>query len=172
MDYSSYDAILKATIWRHLTIFLVVGALLTLGLVLNILLYHKTVKKLARAKRREAENIEKDRSRLLVTLIITVVAVLACAIMGYCRVAGMHRDLTHHRYITASASYDRPSHRRSVTDDGIAYVTIDGVRTRMLLSSGGSDFPLGEHEGVVCYARESKILLSFCEQNSPEEERQ
>lgn len=165
MDYSTYDSILSATIWRHLTIFLVVEVLFVIGLVLNIILYRKTAKALASAKRREAEQLDRRRSRLLVTTIAAALCIPTCAVMGYFRVAGMQRDLSHHNYVTASAAYDRSSHRRSITDDGVAYITIDGVRTRMYLSSGGSveEFPLGEHEGVVCYAGESKVLLSFRE---------
>lgn len=166
MDYSTYDAILSATIWRHLTIFLVVEVLFVIGLTLNIILYRKTTKALANAKRREAEQLDRRQSRLLVTTIAAALCIPLCAVMGYFRVAGMRRDLSRHNYVVSSAAYDRPSHRRSITDDGIAYITIDGVSTRMYLSSGGSveEFPLGEHEGVACYAAESKVLLSFSEQ--------
>lgn len=47
MDTSFYDAILHDTIWRHATIFLVVGALLVIGLILNIIFYRGTLKRLA-----------------------------------------------------------------------------------------------------------------------------
>ena len=47
MDTSFYDAILRDAIWRHATIFLVVGALLVIGLILNIVFYRGTLKRLA-----------------------------------------------------------------------------------------------------------------------------
>lgn len=90
--------------------------------------------------------------------------------MGYFRVAKMCKDLSQHSYIMIEATYNRPTHQRSITDDGDAFVTIDGEQVLMYLASDGDadEFPFGTHTGTVCYAEESKMLLSFSEREGAE----
>lgn len=78
MDTSFYDAILRDTIWRHATIFLVVGALLVIGLILNIVFYRGTLKRLAQARGREAERLAKKRDQMLIALLAETIAFLCC----------------------------------------------------------------------------------------------
>ena len=160
MDISRYDAILSGTIRRHLTIFVVVGLLLTAGLILNLILYRKTTKKLLHTKKKqEAQRIEKQRSRLLVSTIAAALCIPICGVLGYLRVADMRSDLKNHSYREVVAAYERPSHRRSVTDDGVAYLTVDGEKVMLYLPASAEDFPTGEHYGAACYAEESRVLL-------------
>lgn len=170
MDTSFYDAILRDAIWRHATIFLVVGALLVIGLILNIVFYRGTLKRLAQARGQEAERLAKKRDQMLIALLAETIAFLCCIAMGYFRVAKMCKDLSQHSYIMIEATYNRPMHQRSITDDGDAFVTIDGEQVLMYLASDGDadEFPFGTHTGTVCYAAESKMLLSFSEREGAE----
>lgn len=170
MDISRYDAILSSTVRRHLTIFAVVGLLLTVGVILNLILYRNTGKKLSRTKKKqEAQRIERQRSRLLISTIAAALCIPICAALGYLRVADMRNDLKNHSYREVVAAYERPSNRRSVTDDGIAYLTLDGVKVMVYLPTNAEDFPMGEYYGTAWYAEESKVLLDFSAQEAGEE---
>lgn len=82
----------------------------------------------------------------------------------------MQHDLGKHQYVVVETAYDRPRHRDSVTNDGIVYVELNGKRVKMYLPSGvkTEEFPFGEHYGRVCYAEDSKVILSFHANNAGE----
>lgn len=164
MDYSLYDIILKSTIRRHLLLFVVLITLLTLVLFLNIILYKSTTKKLNHARQKNhVQELSRRRDRLLVALVAAALCIPLCGLLGYFRVADMQRDLGKHQYVVVETAYDRPRHQNSVTNDGIVYIELNEKRVKMYLpSDGGTEtFPFGEHYGYVCYAEESKVILSF-----------
>lgn len=172
MDYSLYDNILRATIWRHLFLYVVLEALAVVSLIGWIFAYKKATKQLNCEKEKDkAKNIAKQRNRILFLIVGGVLSIPLCGLVGYLQVADMNHDLQNHQYVRVEADYNRnPNFEKRLLDDGVAFISLNGENVKMYLPYGSTveEFPYSRQYGVICYAEESKVILSFEKKDAEE----